>query len=232
MKNFVALCVCAFALLACESDEPRKVDKQAVEAQASVRENTAQPQNSAVDTTTDMQVFAYILGSVYGLPSYMNTPQRVGAMLELDAMIQGIADNERALKDSTWKLQLSEEERKDINEHYEKVAAERRAAGDKAPEIALAGPITGKKVVLADTVSMIVKYSYTQGVTIDILFDGMRKIFGEDFEARFFIQGVRESIYGMMDSSFKKAFTDERLNAVNTKYKTRMEKIREEQRRR
>ena len=112
------------------------------------------------------------------------------------------------------------------------MAAERRAAGDKAPEIALAGPITGQKVVLTDTVSMIVKYSYTQGVTIDILFDGMRKIFGEDFEMRFFIQGVRESIYGMMDSSFKKAFTDERLNAVNTKYKTRMEKIREEQRRR
>lgn len=227
MKNFVALCVCAFALLACESDEPRKVAEKAAPEQAK-----AQPQNSAVDTTTDMQVFAYILGSVYGLPSYMNTPQRVGAMLELDAMIQGIADNERALKDSSWKLQLSEEERKDINEHYEKVAAERRAAGDKAPEIALAGPITGQKVVLADTASMIVKYSYTQGVTIDILFDGMRKIFGEDFEARFFIQGVRESIYGMMDSSFKKAFTDERLNAVNTKYKTRMEKIREEQRRR
>ena len=227
MKNFVALCVCAFALLACESDEPRKVAEKAAPEQAK-----AQPQNSAVDTTTDMQVFAYILGSVYGLPSYMNTPQRVGAMLELDAMIQGIADNERALKDSSWKLQLSEEERKDINEHYEKVAAERRAAGDKAPEIALAGPITGQKVVLADTASMIVKYSYTQGVTIDILFDGMRKIFGEDFETRFFIQGVRESIYGMMDSSFKKAFTDERLNAVNTKYKTRMEKIREEQRRR
>jgi len=218
MKNFVALCVCAFALLACESDEPQKADKQAVEAQASVRENTAQPQNSAVDTTTDMQVFAYILGSVYGLPSYMNTPQRVGAMLELDAMIQGIADNERALNA--------------VNKHYDKVAKERREAGENASPIAIAGPITGKKVVLADTASMIVKYSYTQGVTIDILFDGMRKNFGEDFEARFFIQGVRESIYGMMDSSFKKAFTDERLNAVNTKYKARMEKIREEQRRR
>lgn len=232
MKNFVALCVCAFALLACESDELQKADKQAVEAQASVWENTAQPQNSAVDTTTDMQVFAYILGSVYGLPSYMNTPQRVGAMLELDAMIQGIADNERALKDSSWKLQLSAEEQNAVNKHYDKVAAERRAAGDKAPEIALAGPITGQKVVIADTTSTIVKYSYAQGVTIDILFDGMRKNFGEDFEARFFIQGVRESIYGMMDSSFKKAFTDVRLNAVNTKYKARMEKIREEQRRR
>lgn len=232
MKNFVALCVCAFALLACESDEPQKADKQAVEAQASVRENMAQPQNSAVDTTTDMQVFAYILGSVYGLPSYMNTPQRVGAMLELDAMIQGIADNERALKDSSWKLQLSAEEQNAVNKHYDKVAKERREAGENASPTAIAGPITGKKVVLADTASMIVKYSYTQGVTIDILFDGMRKNFGEDFEARFFIQGVRESIYGMMDSSFKKAFTDERLNAVNTKYKARMEKIREEQRRR
>ena len=231
MKNFVALCICAFTLLACESDEPRKVAEKAAPEQVKAQQAVAQPQNDAASAMTDAQVFAYILGSVYGLPSYMNTPQRVGAMVELDAMIQGIVDNERALKDSTWKLQLSEEERKDINEHYEKVAAERRAAGDKAPEIALAGPITGQKVVLADTASMIVKYSYTQGVTIDILFDGMRKIFGEDFEARFFIQGVRESIYGMMDSSFKKAFTDERLNAVNAKYKTRMEKIREEQRR-
>ena len=231
MKNFVALCICSFTLLACESDEPQKVAEKAAPEQVKAQQTAAQPQNDAASAMTDAQVFAYILGSVYGLPSYMNTPQRVGAMVDLDAMIQGIVDNERALKDSTWKLQLSEEERKDINEHYEKVAAERRAAGDKAPEIALAGPITGQKVVLADTASMIVKYSYTQGVTIDILFDGMRKIFGEDFETRFFIQGVRESIYGMMDSSFKKAFTDERLNAVNAKYKTRMEKIREEQRR-
>lgn len=231
MKNFVALCVCAFALLACESDEPQKADKQAVEAQASVRENTAQPQNSAVDTTTDMQVFAYILGSVYGLPSYMNTPQRVGAMVDLDAMIQGIVDNERALKDSTWKLQISAEEQKKINEHYEKVAAERRAAGDKAPEIALAGPITGQKVVIADTTSMIVKYSYAQGVTIDMLFDGMRKSFNEDFEARFFVQGVREFVYEAMNPSFRKAVSDERLKAVNTKYRNRMEQIREEQRR-
>ena len=231
MKNFVALCICAFTLLACESDEPQKVAEKAAPEQVKAQQAAAQPQNDAASAMTDAQVFAYILGSVYGLPSYMNTPQRVGAMVELDAMIQGIVDNERALKDSTWKLQLSEEERKDINEHYEKVAAERRAAGDKAPEIALAGPITGQKVVLADTASMIVKYSYTQGVTIDILFDGMRKLFGEDFEARYFVLGVRESIYGMMDTSFKKAFTDERLNAVNAKYKTRMEKIREEQRR-
>lgn len=231
MKKFVALCICAFTLLACESDEPQKVAEKAAPEQVKAQQAAAQPQNDAASAMTDAQVFAYILGSVYGLPSYMNTPQRVGAMVDLDAMIQGIVDNERALKDSTWKLQLSEEERKDINEHYEKVAAERRTAGDKAPEIALAGPITGQKVVIADTTSMIVKYSYAQGVTIDMLFDGMRKSFNEDFEARFFVQGVREFVYEAMNPSFRKAVSDERLKAVNTKYRNRMEQIREEQRR-
>ena len=231
MKNFVALCICAFTLLACESDEPQKVAEKAAPEQVKAQQAAAQPQNDAASAMTDAQVFAYILGSVYGLPSYMNTPQRVGAMVELDAMIQGIVDNERALKDSTWKLQLSEKEQKDINEHYEKVAAERKEAGEKAPEIALAGPITGQKVVITDTTSMIVKYSYTQGVMIDNLFNGMRENFGEPFEAHFFIQGVRESVYEVMDPSFKKTVSDERLKAVNMKYKKRMDDIREERRR-
>ena len=231
MKNFVALCICAFTLLACESDEPQKVAEKAAPEQVKAQQAAAQPQNDAASAMTDAQVFAYILGSVYGLPSYMNTPQRVGAMVELDAMIQGIVDNERALKDSTWKLQLSEKEQKDINEHYEKVAAERKEAGEKAPEIALAGPITGQKVVITDTTSMIVKYSYTQGVMIDNLFNGMRENFGEPFEAHFFIQGVRESVYEVMDPSFRKAVSDERLKAVNMKYKKRMDDIREERRR-
>ena len=231
MKKFVALCICAFTLLACESDEPQKVAEKAAPEQVKAQQAAAQLQNDAASAMTDAQVFAYILGSVYGLPSYMNTPQRVGAMVELDAMIQGIVDNERALKDSTWKLQLSEKEQKDINEHYEKVATERKGAGEKAPEIALAGPITGQKVVITDTTSMIVKYSYTQGVMIDVLFDGMRKSFGEDFEGKFFVQGVRESVYEVMDPSFRKAVSGERLKAVNTKYKNRMEEIREERRR-
>ena len=109
MKKFVALCICAFTLLACESDEPQKVAEKAAPEQVKAQQAAVQPQNDAASAMTDAQVFAYILGSVYGLPSYMNTPQRVGAMVDLDAMIQGIVDNERALKDSTWKLQLSEE---------------------------------------------------------------------------------------------------------------------------
>ena len=230
MKNFIALCICAFTLLACGTEESQKTDAKAAPAQAA-QQTASQPQNAGTNTMTDAQVFAYILGNVYGLPLYMNTPQRVGAMLDLDAMIQGIVDNERALVDSTWQLQLSAEEQKKVNEHYEKVATERKAAGDKAPSIALAGPITGQKVVITDTTSMIVKYSYAQGIMIDVLFNGMRENFGEPFEANFFIQGIREFVYEAMDPSFKKAVSNERLNAVNMKYKKRMEDIREERRR-
>jgi hypothetical protein len=59
----------------------------------------------------------------------------------------------------------------------------------------------------------------------------MRENFGEPFEAHFFIQGVREFIYEAMDPSFKKTVSDERLKAVNMKYKKRMDDIREERRR-
>ena len=41
---------------------------------------------------TDDQVFAYILGQEYGLPLYLNQPPRIGEMLDLDAMVQGIVD--------------------------------------------------------------------------------------------------------------------------------------------
>ena len=230
MKNFVALCICAFTLLACGTDESQKTDQKAENA-TTAQQTTSQPQNADANAMTDAQVFAYILGDVYGLPLYMNTPQRVGSMLDLDAMIQGIVDNERALKDSTWQLQVPAEEQKKINEHYEKVTEERKAAGDKAPSIALAGPITGQKVVITDTTSMIVKYSYAEGVMIDNLFNGMRENFGEPFEAGFFIQGVREFVYAALDPSFKKAISDDRLKAVNLKYKKRMDDIREERRR-
>ena len=230
MKKFVALCICAFTLLACGADESQKTDQKAENA-TTAQQTASQPQNAGASTMTDAQVFAYILGNVYGLPLYMNTPQRVGSMLDLDAMIQGIVDNERALKDSTWQLQVPAEEQKKINEHYEKVAAERKTAGDSASSIALAGPITGQKVVITDTTSMIVKYSYAEGVMIDNLFNGMRENFGEPFEAHFFIQGVREFIYEAMDPSFKKTVSDDRLKAVNMKYKKRMDDIREERRR-
>jgi len=231
MKNFVALCICVFTLLACGTDETQKTEKNAAPAQDATQKTAVSPQDSAASSMTDAQVFAYILGQVYGYPAYMNAPQRIGAMLELDAMIQGIVDNEKALVDSTWELQLSAAAQAEINEYYNKVAEDRKAAGDNASPVVLAGPITGQKVVLMDTTSKIVKYSYAQGVMIDVLFDGMRKNFGENFESRFFIQGVREFIYEAVYPSFKKAVSDGRLKAVNAKYKKRMEDIREERRR-
>ena len=180
---------------------------------------------------TESQVFAYILGEEYAKSLYLNTPLRIGEMLDLDAMVQGIVDNEKALKDSNWVLQVPFEEQKSLDAHYDQVAKDRAALGENARPIVLAGPITGQKVVITDTTSRIVKYSYAQGVSIDILFNGMRETFSENFEGRFFIQGVRESIYEVIDPSFKKTVSDERLQSVNMEYKKRLEKIREERRR-
>ena len=227
MKKFVALCAGALVLLACEADESSKTAPKEANAPAAAQAESAQAPQSQM---TDEQVFAYIIGWEYGLPTYANTPQRIGEMLDLDAMVQGIVDNESVLKDSNRVLQLSPEAQNEINEHYAKVSKERQLAGENAKPIAMAGPITGKAVVITDTTSMIVKYSYMQGVTIDMLFDALERNFGEEFETRFFIQGVRESIYGAMDPSFKKAVPDERLRAVNSKFMQRMEKIREERR--
>ena len=224
MKNLVTTCICALSLLACgsgeKSEEIRNENSGTQTEQAPTRESM-----------TESQVFAYILGEEYAKSLYLNTPPRIGEMLDLDAMVQGIVDNEKALKDSNWVLQVPFEEQKSLDAHYDQVAKDRAALGENARPIVLAGPITGQKVVITDTTSMIVKYSYAQGVSIDILFNGMRETFSENFEGRFFIQGVRESIYEVIDPSFKKTVSGEKLQAVNMEYKKRLEKIREERRR-
>lgn len=229
MKKFVALCTCAFVLFACSAEESSKESGSPAKDVAQAGAQKAQA--GGTSAMTDEQVFAYVLGQEYGLPTYVNAPARIGEMLDLDAMIQGIVDNERGLKDSSWRLQLSPEAQKEVNEHYEKVGKDRELAGENAKPVVIAGPITGKNVVLSDTTPAIIKYSYAQGLELDMLFDAVRRNFGEDFDARFFIRGVRESVYGFMDPSFKKAVPEERLNAVNAMYLQRMDKIREERRR-
>lgn len=224
MKNLVTTCVCAFSLLACGSGEKSEEIRNDYSG-------TQTEQTPTKESMTESQVFAYILGGEYAKSLYLNTPPRIGEMLDLDAMVQGIVDNEKTFSDSNWVLQVPLEEQKSLDAHYDKVAKDRTVLGENARPIALAGPITGQKVVITDTTPMIVKYSYTQGVTIDIIFNGMRETFSENFEGRFFIQGVRESIYEVIDPSFKKTVSDERLQTVNMEYKKRLEKIREERRR-
>ena len=224
MKNLVTTCICALSLLACGSGEKSEEIRNE-------NSGTQTVQTPTKDSMTESQVFAYILGEEYAKSLYLNTPPRIGEMLDLDAMVQGIVDNEKTFSDSNWVLQVPFEEQKSLDAHYDQVAKDRAALGENARPIVLAGPITGQKVVITDTTSRIVKYSYAQGVSIDILFNGMRENFGEPFEAKFFIQGVREFVYAALDPSFKKTVSDDRLKAVNMKYKKRMDDIREERRR-
>ena len=231
MKNFIAVSICAFALVACGSEESSKNTRDA--AQNSAPEQAAPAKNAQVapsGTMTDAQVFAYILGRDYGLPTYLNTPDRIGEMLDLDAMVQGVIDNESVLADTNRMLQVSPEVQRQVEAHYMKLTEERRAAGANAKPVVLAGPITGGKVVISDTTSLNIKYSYMQGVQIHSLFDAVQRNFGEKLDVKFFIRGLRESVYGAMDPSFIKSVSEDTLKAVNARYVARMEKIREERR--
>ena len=223
MKKIVTACVCALSLFACgtseKQEEPRNENPGAQAVQA-----------PAKATMTESQVFAYILGQEYGLPPYLNMPPRIGEMLDLDAMVQGVVDNENFLSKPGWKLQVSPDEQKSLEARYEQVAKDREALGENARPVVLAGPITGGKVVLTDTTAPIVKYSYLQGVQIDLEFAGMKKAFDEPFETHYFIMGLRESVMGAIDPSFKKSVPDATLKAVNARFVERMEKIRKEQR--
>ena len=220
MKNFIAVCICVFTLVACGTDETPKNAREAVQDS---------PKGPAA-SLTEPQVFAYILGEQFGLPSYLNMPSRIGAMLDLDAIVQGIVDNESVLKDSARELQVSPEVQKQIEAHYAKQVEEREKAGENARPVALAGPIKGGNVIIRDTTAPIVKYSYMQGVQMDLLFNGMRRNFGEDFDAHYFIMGIRESVFSVMDSTFQKSVSDSLLQAVSIHYKNRMKQIREERR--
>ena len=226
MKKFVTICICALSLVACGTEEQSKNTQETVQSDAKKAAVEAAPA-----AMTESQVFAYILGREFGLPSYLNQPSRIGAMLDLDAMVQGIVDNASVLKDTNRVLQLSQEEQKKIEIYYAKVKEDRRVAGENAAPVALAGPITGGKVILSDTTSPIVKYSYMQGVQVHMLFTGLGRTFGEEFDTHYFILGLRESVFAEMDPSFKKSVPEDTLKAVNSRYVERINKIREEQRR-
>lgn len=223
MKNILIASVCALSLFACGTNEKP-------EGTPSGNSGVQAVQAPAKASMTDDQVFAYILGQEYGLPLYLNQPPRIGEMLDLDAMVQGIVDNEQAQKDSGFVLQVLPEEQRALEARYEQVTKEREALGDNAKPVVLAGPITGGKVVIADTTAPIIKYSYTRGVVIDGFFAGMSRTFGQKFDERYFIMGLRESVLAAMDPSFKRSVSDDTLKAVNARFVARMEEIRKEQR--
>ena len=76
MKNFVAICMCVFTLVACGTEEqPKNTREPAL--------NESLKAAPAKASMTDDQVFAYILGQEYGLPLYLNQPPRIGEMLDL-----------------------------------------------------------------------------------------------------------------------------------------------------
>lgn len=226
MKASLSMITAAFFAMVCigcgaKDEAPAQKQEQA----------QVQPaQQTASVSMTDDQKFAYLLGTQFGVPQYMNIPSQIGEMLELDAMIQGVVDCVKARKDSTFKKQLSDAEEKAVDDFYAATTKARAAAGENAAPIKLAGPITNQPVQLNDSSSSILKYSYMMGEQIGGLFIGVWNNFEQEFDVNYFILGVREGVAAEMDPNFKMSLPKESFKAVNDMYVKKIQKILDDRR--
>lgn len=230
-----SLSVLLFCLAACDSG--KEVDKPA--AGESPKAGQVQPgsQNSASKAAapdagfTDDQKFSYMLGDQFGVPVYVNYPKRIGEMLSLDAMVQGVVDAIRKDRDSTVNLQMTQAEMASIDSLYDSVARDRIAAGDKASPVKVAGPIENKPVVIDSTSSAILKYSYAAGVQVAYMFIGVERSFEQRFSLNHFVYGLREGVASVIDDSYRMSLSRDSMKVVNSRYMKKIQGIMEKRRR-
>ncbi len=217
-KFFVLLASMAL-VCACDSDKPA-----AKPVPPSV--STSQlPANESNVSATDDQKFSYLLGTQYGVPIFVNVPNQTGEMLEMDAMVQGIKDVVKNYKDSSLKLQVDSAKMREIDAVYAKKIEGRRAAGDNAAEVKLAGPITGQPVVIDANAPENLVYSYMMGIQLGQMFVSTWKNFNQDFDVNYYVLGLREGIVEAVDPSAKLSFSTDELKRIHVKYKKKIEEI-------
>lgn len=217
--KWVTLLASLTLVCACDSDKP--ADKP-VPPSVSTSQLTA---NENAVSATDDQKFSYLLGTQYGPPIYVNVPNEIGEMLEMDAMVQGINDDVKKYKDSTFKLQMTPEKIREVDSLYAKKIEGRRAAGDNAADVKLAGPITGKPMTIDENSPDIMKYSYMMGVQLGEMFISTWKNFEQEFDVNFYVMGIREGIANMVNPSAKTTFTMDELKTIHSSYKKKIEAI-------
>ena len=104
----IALGAAALALIACG------------EAQKPVAKVAAITPNSADD-----QKFAYMLGAQFGLQNFSNLPWQTGESIDEDVVVQAFRDAYGNLKDSTVKVQLSQDTLAAVSKRIQNIMRER-----------------------------------------------------------------------------------------------------------
>ena len=228
----IALGAAALALIACG------------EAQKPVAKVAAITPNSADD-----QKFAYMLGAQFGLQNFSNLPWQTGESIDEDVVVQAFRDAYGNLKDTTIKVQLSQDSLAAVSRRIQNLMRERyfktqpdssakdlndeqrRALIDslrKALPITAAPEVKNAKVTLAADASEQQKFSYLVGFQFGSQFYNIGRQFQTEFDGEYFVLGVRDAGKKLRDTTFAMVLSDDSLKAVGDRYNEKMKNIREE----
>lgn len=229
-SKFFVYGACALALVACNQE------KQAV---------TAITPNS-----TDDQKFAYMLGTQMGEHSFGPLARQMGEYVNAEALIQGVRDMMQAAKDTAFQLQLTQDTIASINSRYASIGRERYEAARpdsataanldrgaysaymdsvrKALPIKAADEGVTLPVKLVENSSQNLKFSYLVGLQLGNNFKNISTQFSTDFELAYFEMGIKDGAKANQDTSFKYQLPKDSLDALNARYKAKLDSIREE----
>lgn len=233
-SKILAFGLCALALTACDTFQNQQASK---------------PEVSIDANTTDDQKFSYMLGTQFSGPSFANIGMQLGEYFDVDHMVQGIYDNAKAQKDSTFKLQLTNDAMVEIDAKFAQVSEKRMnmARPDSATEMSFEGdisklrayvdsamstlpiakpaPITNKSVTINEKTSDIQKYSYIMGTQLYLMFHGVEKQFEQFFDIDYFVHGTKEACRHVLDTSFVMQLSQDSIKAVNDRYVVKINEL-------
>lgn len=239
-SKIIALGLCVLSIIACDSNKQEPFQRP-------------ESLKYTIDAnTTDDQKFSYMLGYQFGLPCFRDIAKQIGEYFEIDYLVQGVRDNFKAFKDSTFELQISNDSMKAVDSIYAVIVNERitKAHPDSATEmsfngditklrryvdsamsalpIAPAAPFKNIEVKIDDNTSILQKYSYIMGTQLYKMFRGVELQFGTEFDIEYFILGTEEGSIKYLDSTYTMQLSLDSLKAINDRYVNKIRAINQE----
>ncbi|PWJ69958.1 MULTISPECIES: FKBP-type peptidyl-prolyl cis-trans isomerase N-terminal domain-containing protein [unclassified Fibrobacter] len=206
------------------------------------------------DKTTDDQKFAYMLGAQFAGQSATTIPRQMGEEIHVDALVQGILDNEKAVADTSFKFQIPIDTLHALNNQYYAIARERseKARPDSATLASFNGdyakiqayvdsiqntlpinpadPQSGIPMKLSMESSNNLKMSYLLGLQFDTQLLSVGKVLEMTLDYNYYILGIRDAIAKVKDSSFIMQIPQDTLQAIGLRYQKKAEEKRAEAR--
>lgn len=236
MKSKVLLGLASAALLmaACDMQKP-------VKGPAAITPNS-----------TDDEKFAYMLGAQFGGQNFTMIPRQLGEELDEDVLVQGILDAMKVSKDTNFHFQVDMDTLRAVGFSLNSVGRSRMASirpdsatvasfnGDQAKYRAYMdsmvktlpvnkAPLPKKlPVTLGAEATKNQKFSYLIGIQFQNQFENIGMQFKTEFDADYFVLGVRDAAAKTRDTTFTLQLPEDSLKAVGDRYNEKMKVLREE----